>query len=92
MLASCIAARAGRLGGAQPVGMDRRDRRGPGSDHAERLGDAGHRAGRAHDRAGAGGGREVALDLVDLVGADLAGAEAAQKRRQSVQAPSRSPC
>ena len=59
---------AGRLGGAQPIGVNRRDRRGAGQDHAERLGDRGHRARRPHYRAGAGGGREVALDLVDLVG------------------------
>ena len=64
----------------------------PGSDHAERLGDAGHGAGGAHDRAGAGGGREVALDLGDLGGArPRRRGSVAQKRRQSVQAPSRSP-
>ena len=65
---------AGRLAGAQPVGMNRRDRGGAGQDHAERLGDRGHRARGSHHGTGAGGRREVALDLVDLVGSDLAGA------------------
>ena len=65
---------AGRFGGAQPVGMDRRDRRAAGQDHAERLGDRSHRARRSHHRAGPGGRREVAFDLVDLVAVDLAGA------------------
>ena len=58
--------RAGRLGGAQPVGMHRRDRGGAGQDHAERLGDAGHGRGGAHHGAGAGGDRELALDLGNL--------------------------
>ena len=65
---------AGRLGGAQPVGMHRRDRGGAGQDQAERFGDAGHGRSRAHHRAGARGHREVALDLRNLFGADLAGA------------------
>ena len=55
--------RAGRLGGAQPVGVHRRDRGGAGQDQAERFGDAGHGRGGAHHRAGAGGDRELALDL-----------------------------
>ena len=66
--------RAGRLGGAQAVGMDGRNRGRAGQDHAERLGDAGHGAGRAHHGAGAGGGGEPAFDLSDLGRVDLAGA------------------
>ena len=46
--------------------MDGRNRGGAGQRHAERLGNAGHRARRAHHRAGAGGGGEPALDLLDL--------------------------
>ena len=44
--------------------------------HAERLGDRRHRARRPHDGAGAGGRREVAFDLADLVALYLAGAVA----------------
>ena len=57
------AQRAARLGGAQPVGVDGRDGGGARQRHAERLGDAGHGAGRAHHGAGARRGREVALDV-----------------------------
>ena len=57
-----------RLGGAQAVGVDRGNGRGAGQRHAQRLGDRGHGAGGAHHRAASGGGREIALDVVDLVG------------------------
>jgi hypothetical protein len=56
--------------------MHGRDRGRAGQRHAERLGDAGHGAGGAHHRAGAGGGGEVVLDAADLRRVDLAGAEA----------------
>ena len=46
----------------------------PGRHHAERFGEAGHGRGGAHHRAGAGGDRELAFDLGNLVGIDLAGA------------------
>ena len=69
-------AASGFLRAAQPVGMDGRDRRRTGQRQAERLGDAGHGAGGAHHRAGAGGGGEVALDGGDLGGVDLAAAVA----------------
>ena len=65
---------AGRLGGAQAVGVHRRDRGSAGQDQAERFGDTGHGRSRAHHRAGAGGDRQIALDLRNLFGADLAGA------------------
>ncbi len=63
----------------------------PGSDNAERLGDAGHGRGGAHHRAGAGRDREPALDLGDLLRIHRPGPVLAQKPRQSVQAPSRWP-
>ena len=67
---------AGRLGGAQAVGMHGGDRRGAGQTKAERLGEAGHGRGGAHHRAGARRHRELALDLGDFVGVDVAGAVA----------------
>ena len=54
------------FGRPQPVGVDRRNRRGAGKRHAERLGDRGHGARRAHHRAAAGGGRKIALDVLDV--------------------------
>ena len=54
--------------------MNGGDRGGAGQRHAERLGDRGHGRGRAHHRAGAGGGDEAALDLLDLGLAHAAGA------------------
>ena len=83
------AAHAGRLGGAQAVGMHRRDRGGARQDHAERLGDAGHGAGRAHHRAGAGGRPRAgprpraissALDLAGAVAAPRSGGSRCRRR------------
>ena len=56
--------------------LARRRRRGGGARrrHAERLGQDGHRRGRAHDHARAGGGAERALDRGDVAGAERAGA------------------
>ena len=65
---------AGRLGGAQAIRVHGRDRRGAGQADAERFGEAGHGRGGAHHRAGAGGHRELAFDLGDFVGIDVAGA------------------
>ena len=66
--------RAGRFRRAQAVGMHRRDGGGAGQNEPERLGQAGHGGGGAHDRAGAGGDGELPLDLRDLRGLDVAGA------------------
>ena len=65
---------AGRFRGAQTIGMHGRDRRGARQAHAERLGETGHGRGGAHHRAGARGHRELAFDLRDFVGVDVAGA------------------
>ncbi len=64
--------RAGFLGDAQPVGMHGRARRAQRHE-AQRRGDAGHGGGGAHDAAGAGGGGQLALDLADALGRDVAG-------------------
>jgi hypothetical protein len=64
---------AGRLGRAQAIGVRRRDRGGTGQDETQRLCEAGHRGGRAHDSAGAGGHRELAFDLRNLLAAHVAG-------------------
>ena len=67
---------AGRLGGAQAVGVHGGNCRGAGQAHAERLGEAGHGRGGAHHRAGAGRHRKLAFDLRNLFGIDIAGAVA----------------
>ncbi len=64
---------AGRFGGAQAVGMHGGNGRSPRQDHSERFRDAGHRRGRSHHRAGAGGGGELAFDFRDFLVVDLAG-------------------
>ena len=65
---------AGLLRHAQPVGMDRR-RRGRHQRHeAECCCQARHGRGGAHDTAGAGRRRQLALDLADPLGRDGAGA------------------
>ena len=66
--------RAGRFRRAQAVGMHGGDGGGAGQGHAQRFGDAGHGRGGAHHRAGAGGGGELAFDLVDFLVVDRAGA------------------
>ena len=65
---------AGGLGGAQPVGVHGRDRRRAGQHQAEHLDQDRHRRRRAHHGAGALGRREPALDGLDLVRIDAAGA------------------
>jgi hypothetical protein len=64
--------RTARLGRADAVRVDRRDRRRVRQAHAERLGERRHRARGAHHGAGAGGRREVPLDRVDALVAHLA--------------------
>jgi hypothetical protein len=82
---------AARLGDADALGMGRRHGGAERQRQPERLGDAGHGRGRAHDHAGADRGRQPAADHPDLLLVDLAGPVRAQRRRQSVQAPSTSP-
>ena len=53
--------------------MNGRNRRAVGQRHAERLGDARHRARGAHDRAVAAGRREIALHRRQLALVDPAG-------------------
>ena len=59
-------AHAARLAGAQPIGVHRRDGRRARQHHAERLGEARHRARGAHHRAGARGRGQARLDAPDL--------------------------
>ena len=70
-------AAAGRLGEADPLGRGGGRRAGHGQGEAHRLDEAGHRARRAHHRAGADRGDQAVTDLGDLACVDLAGAEAA---------------
>ena len=56
------------VGGTNAVSMNGGDGGGAGKSHAERLGDCGHGRGGAHDGAGASGGDEAALGLLELVG------------------------
>ena len=55
--------------------MHRRDGGGARQAHAEGFGDRRHRAGGTHDGATAGGGGEIALDVVDVGLRELARAE-----------------
>ena len=63
-----------RLRRAQPVGVNRGDRRRPRQRHAERLRERGHRTGRAHHGARARRRRQVRLDALDLHRGDPASA------------------
>ena len=55
------------LGGPDPVRMGRRDRAGPWQGNAERLDEAAHGAGRAHDHAGALGRSQTPADNLHLI-------------------------
>ena len=66
---------AGRLADGGAARGQRRDGRRAGQRHAERLGDAGHRRGRAHLVAVAGARDPRRLELVVLVQRDLARAQ-----------------
>ncbi len=65
------------LGHAHAVGGDGRGRGAAGHHHAQRFGNAGHRAGRAHDGTGAHAGDELVVHVGDLDGVDFLGAVAA---------------
>src|SRR5260221_11985125 len=53
---------AAGLGGAQAVGVHRRNRRRSGQRHAQRLGNRRHGGSGTHHRAGTGGGRPGGFD------------------------------
>ena len=84
-----------RLRGASawrnPVGVDGGDRGAARQHHAHRLGDQRRRRGGAHHHAGAGARGELVTDDLDLVGIDSPARCLPHTRRQSLQAPSRSP-
>ena len=82
---------AAGFGGADAVGMGRRDRARARQRDAKRLDEAAHGAGRAHDHAGALRRREPAAQNLDLGLVDGAGTVLAPEPRQSVQAPRISP-
>ena len=71
----CDCSPAGRLGRAQSVGVHRRNRGGPGQQHAEGFGDAGHRARGAHHRARSRSRREPRLDAIERCAIDLVATE-----------------
>ena len=68
---------SGLFSDAGAVRRDRRRRGAPRHGHAERLGQAGHGAGRSHHRAGADAGHQLVVHRFCLLGVDFAGAELA---------------